>query len=80
MRHIPLRILKEKWRIVQQITSICYCRCGYPLNVVTSFEIGGERRRYVDRATPSERIFRCPNCGASLSQTEDRHTAAGEAG
>jgi hypothetical protein len=65
---------------VQQIMSIRYCLCGYPLTVVATYGNGGERREYVDRAIPSERIFRCPNCGAPLNGVDDRHTAAAKAG
>jgi hypothetical protein len=65
---------------VQQIMSIRYCVCGCPLTVVATYENGRERREYVDRTIPSERIFRCPNCGASLSEAEDRNTAAVKAG
>ena len=81
MVQIPVRVHVEgEVETVQQITSIHYCRCGYPLSVVASFDNGRERREYVDRATPSDRIFRCPNCGASLSEAEDRRTTAAEAG
>ena len=81
MRQIPRRMhIEGEVETVQQITSIRYCLCGYPLTVVATYESGGERREYVDRAIPSERIFRCPNCGASLSEAEDRHTPTAKAG
>jgi hypothetical protein len=74
MGQITVPTLKEKCKIVQKITSIRYCRCGYPLNVAASFENGTQRREYIDK------IFRCPNCGASLSEAEDRHRTTAGAG
>ena len=61
---------------MQQIVAIRYCRCGYPLTVVATYENDEERREYVDRANPAVRIFRCPNCRVSLSESEGRPAAA----
>jgi len=51
---------------MHKTASIQYCKCGYPLSVITTSSGGVWNREFVDWTSPSCRLVRCPRCFAAL--------------